>query len=112
MDLPQLVIENHCGGTRVTIMRPHHTMANAVDYPKDFLKDCLKELTKRQREIFLMVQKWSISEPLDEPLNTTSLSKKMNISLSTIKRELSMLQNKGLIVRVGGRKGGHWEVKP
>ena len=71
-----------------------------------------KKLTERQRDIFLMVQKWSISELLDEPLNTTSLSKKMNISLSTMKRELSILQKKGLIVRLGGRKNGHWEVRP
>lgn len=35
----------------------------------------------------------------------------MNVSDATIKRALADLQNRGLIVRVGGRKNGHWEIK-
>lgn len=68
------------------------------------------QLSERQRKIYLMVQNWSISEPLDEPLNTTSISKLTGISLSTVKRELTVLQQKKLIIRVGGRKEGHWEI--
>ena len=68
------------------------------------------QLSDRQRKIYLMVQNWSISEPLDEPLNTTSISKLTGISLSTVKRELTVLQQKKLIIRVGGRKEGHWEI--
>lgn len=68
------------------------------------------QLSERQRKIYLMVQNWSISEPLDEPLNTTSISKLTGISLSTVKRELTVLQQRKLIIRVGGRKEGHWEI--
>ena len=94
------------GGILASIPRERFTALNKqnIDTNADI------QLSERQRKIYLMVQNWSISEPLDEPLNTTNISKLTGISLSTVKRELTILQQKKLIIHVGGRKEGHWEI--
>ena len=94
------------GGILASIPRERFTALNKqnIDTNADI------QLSERQRKIYLMVQNWSISEPLDEPLNTTNISKLTGTSLSTVKRELTILQQKKLIIRVGGRKEGHWEI--
>ena len=74
-----------------------------------------KELTERQRVIYDYISSHffnsSKNEPLDEPLNTTALSQHLNIALATIKRDLRILIDKGLIRRVGGRKNGRWVIE-
>lgn len=44
-------------------------------------------------------------------MNRTEMSTKTGVNEKTIRRDLADLQNRGLIVRVGGRKNGHWEIK-
>lgn len=39
------------------------------------------------------------------------MAQKMNVSEKTIKRELAVLQEKGTLIRKGGRKEGRWVVK-
>ena len=38
------------------------------------------------------------------------MSRKTAVTERTIKRDLQLLQQRGLVERVGGRKEGHWEV--
>lgn len=44
--------------------------------------------------------------------NTTAktLAEKLEVSLRTVETEIASLKKQGLIVRVGGAKGGYWEV--
>ena len=47
----------------------------------------------------------------DNPKMTmTGLAKKYSVDIKTIKRDIESLKQKGLLVRVGPDKGGHWEV--
>ena len=49
---------------------------------------------------------------LNVALNTKYLSYKIGVSRKTIERELSILQKIKLIVWVGSKKYGHWEIMP
>lgn len=73
------------------------------DVTKDVLKDVLKELSERQRVILAMIAS-------DVRITIENLSGKMSVNERTIRRDLSDLQEKGLLKRVGGRKDGHWVV--
>lgn len=66
-------------------------------------KDVLKELSERQRVILAMIAS-------DVRITIENLSGKMSVNERTIRRDLSDLQGKGLLKRVGSRKDGHWVV--
>ena len=38
------------------------------------------------------------------------MPQKINVSEKTIKRELAILQEKGILIREGGRKKGKWVI--
>jgi len=68
---------------------------------KDVTKDVTKELTDRQMVIMKLIE--------ENPFVTVSeMSRKTGIIVRTIKRDIEYLQTKGLLVREGGRKEGHW----
>ena len=48
---------------------------------------------------------------LNLQLNTTDLSNKLSIGFKTMQRELKVIETLGLIVRVGNKKTGHWEIR-
>ncbi|MDO4190160.1 MAG: DeoR family transcriptional regulator [Bacteroidales bacterium] len=70
---------------------------------QNVLKDVLKELTERQRDILTFVR-------FDVQITIDQLSEKMSVNERTIRRDMAILQEKGLIKRSGGRKEGYWEV--
>ena len=51
-----------------------------------------------------------LNEPLNELLNTERIALLLDIPYSTAKRIVKDLEKKGLIVRVGSKKNGHWEI--
>lgn len=65
------------------------------------------ELTKRQSIIYNSIKE---SVQLNVQLNTTDLSNKLSIGFKTMQRELKVIETLGLIVRVGSKKTGHWEL--
>lgn len=46
----------------------------------------------------------------DESVTIEQLSKTLEVSEKTVRMHLKRLVEKGLIVRVGARKNGHWQV--
>ena len=63
--------------------------------------------TERQQIILRIIK----NEDTDNvALNTKYLSDKIGVSRKTIERELSILQKIKLIVWVGSKKYGHWEI--
>ena len=74
---------------------------------KDVLKDVLKELSERQIVILEMIVR-------DPSLSAKAMSEKMSetdsITDRTIRRDLTDLQNKGILKRKGGRKNGEWVI--
>jgi ATP-dependent DNA helicase RecG len=43
-------------------------------------------------------------------ISTEQLAKKLSVSVITIKRDLDLLKKQRKIIRMGGRKEGHWEI--
>ena len=46
----------------------------------------------------------------DLHISRTDLSKRLNVSLATVKRDIASLRDRHVIVYVGSSKDGHWEV--
>lgn len=76
---------------------------NHSNDPKDDPKDDTKELTERQKIIVVLISS-------NDTITIDDMAQKIGVSGSTIKRELIVLQKKGIIARDGGRKRGHWIV--
>ena len=61
------------------------------------------EITERQALIISMIQ--------DNPnIGRIEMSTKLGVNEKTIRRDLEDLKEKRIIVRIGGRKDGHWEI--
>lgn len=74
------------------------------DNLKNGIKDGTKEITERQRKIIESVIQ-------NDTITTSVLTQKIGISQRTLMRELSSLQEKGILFREGGRKNGRWIIK-
>ena len=46
----------------------------------------------------------------DAYVTTYEMSQKTGVVTRTVKRDLEYLQSAGIIIRIGGRKDGQWEV--
>ena len=69
------------------------------------------EPTERQRIILNMIKNENIENvALNVALNTKYLSEKIGVNRRTIQRELSILQQRKLIVWIGSKRNGHWEL--
>ena len=60
-------------------------------------------LTKNQIKIINFIQK-------APTITTSELSILINISQRKIKENISKLKAKGILIRIGSAKGGHWKV--
>ena len=72
--------------------------------PKDDPKEVLKEISDRQGFILLLIKG-------NDLITIQEMSQKIKVSEKTIKRELAVLQEKGILTREGGRKDGRWVIK-
>lgn len=98
INLPAPLFEEKFDGTSVVIYRN-----NELIKLQEGTKDSTKELTDRQLVIIeLLYQNGTINIP--------DLAQKTNVTERTIKRDISMLQKKGYIERMNGKKGGYWQV--
>ena len=77
----------------------------AVNDPEnDPENDLENNLNDRQKMILEIAEK-------NPKISRDLLSKKLNVSDATIKRDIILLSSKELLVRIGPDKGGHWEVR-
>lgn len=74
----------------------------------------VQKSTEKQQAIYDLIKNKGSNEPLNEPLNellnTERIALLLDIPYSTAKRIVKDLEKKGLIVRVGSKKNGHWEI--
>ena len=70
----------------------------------------VQKSTEKQQAIYDLIKNKGSLEPLNELLNTERIALLLDIPYSTAKRIVKDLEKKGLIVRVGSKKNGHWEI--
>lgn len=61
------------------------------------------DVTDRQKAILAMVKENAM-------LSTAQMAEKLNVSKRTILRDIDILKAKGMLLRVGSEKTGHWEL--
>ena len=114
--LPMPKIEDVEGGVRVTFQR--NNVSNSVkgrNVTKDDLKTALKELSDRQKDIVARLVDTghmnALENVLENVLETSaSLASHFKVDARTIRRDLSVLQTKGVIRHDGPDKGGRWII--
>ena len=82
---------------------------------QNVLEEKTKQLTERQKNIFNRLIETGQMSVLDNVLEnvletSASLAKYFKVDARTIRRDLSVLQTKGLIRHDGPDKGGRWIV--
>jgi predicted HTH transcriptional regulator len=100
---PELVDDLDILQVKMTLKIPENVLKESRNVLKDVLKDVPKELSERQIVIINLIRE-------NIHLTAKEMSYKLSVSLKTIQRELAMLIEKGILVRVKGRKNGHWEI--
>ena len=93
VNLPKPVFESHCGGVRLTVMRPNE-------------KTGLKTGLKRENEAIDQTIKRMIEE--NPVITIPMLSEATGLSRNGVLYHLQALKEKMGLVRVGGRKNGYW----
>ena len=101
---PELIEQPELMQVKLTLYFDVNTMFGSKSDPKDDPKDDLKNLTKRQMEIINLIQEKS-------GITRKEIASLLNLSESTIKREIATLKEKAILTRAGGRHSGHWVVK-
>ena len=66
-------------------------------------KDDPKQLSERQQLILIEMN-------ADDTITIQKLTQKIKVSEKTIKREIALLQEVGVLIREGGRKEERWVV--
>ena len=92
-------IENRFGGVLVTIQRSPLFRKLYNGEPQN---DSQK-LSQRQKAILLLMR---------DNINITrkEMANKLNVSLTTIRRDLFVLRNRKIVIYAGSSKEGHWEI--
>ena len=82
-------------------------MGSAARYQRlrqvNVLKDVLKELSERQMLILYYIKG-------NDRITIQQMSQKVKASEKTIRREVEILKEKGVLLREGGRKEGRWVI--
>jgi predicted HTH transcriptional regulator len=86
------------------IDKPLVTHDETKDVLKNVQKDVLNELSERQLIILNLIKE-------NVHIKIEDMSRMLRVNEKTIRRDLSNLQEKEIIVREGGRKNGHWIMK-
>ena len=92
------VFEEQFDGTSVVLRRNLNLKSNTSS-----LKDDTTELTERQKLIIHQLYQ-------DGTIGVLELAQKTNVAERTIKRDISILQKRGYIERINGRRDGYWKV--
>ena len=93
-------LKNKIEVDEVELVLPLSKTANVVN---DDRKDDRKELTERQNVIVNLIKG-------NDRITIYEMTEKVKVSEKTIRRELSVLYEKGILNREGGRKEGRWVV--
>ena len=109
--MPMPKVENFCGGVRVSVERTKFLEMTKVgsndtdnvgsNVGSNVVSVSQVQLTERQKKICKLIEN-------DAFISTSEMSVVLSVSLSTIKRELSFMQNQRVLIREGNTSAGHW----
>lgn len=91
------------------MFRLHHQNLQAevhafvTSQEENVTKEITDKQTERQRILMRIIKE-------NPQVSIPEMSRKKAVTERTIKRDLQLLQQRGIVERVGGRKEGHWEV--
>ena len=99
------IIESAFGGVRVIFRRNNVNISHGdiKDVTKDVTKDVRKELSNRQNLILNMIKENSF-------VTISQMSLKAGVVIRTIKRDIEVMQKKGILSPRGGRKDEEWVI--
>ena len=101
--LPMPSIENREGGVLVTIQRsPLFEQLYSGESQSEPESEPQKLTTRQEAIISLMRENISITRK--------EIASELNVSVPTIRRDILILRNLGIVIYVGSSKEGHWEV--
>lgn len=92
-----LLNENHLLKNREMHIHYVDTVNDTVKLQNDTVKDTLNDA------VFNLIKR-------NNKITATEISKRLNISLSTAKRKIKELKEKGIIERIGSDKTGNWKI--
>ncbi|MGN1244174.1 MAG: ATP-binding protein, partial [Alloprevotella sp.] len=101
---PELVEQPELMQVKLTLYLEHEPKDEPKIEPKDEPKIGPKILTQRQVEIITLLEK-------NDSITLKGIEEKLNLSRSTVKREISLLKGMAILMREGGNYAGHWVVK-
>ena len=81
---------------------PNNTSAEIPKHQYDVLSDVLKDVLENQITQLLIE---------NNRLSQKQIAEKTGRSIATVQRAMKKLSEQGKIVREGGKRFGHWEVK-
>jgi ATP-dependent DNA helicase RecG len=67
------------------------------------MKGSVLNLPEKQKEVLFMIMD-------DNSISITTVAKVLGINRSAAQKHFDALSNKGIIKRIGGKRGGHWEI--
>ena len=116
-------IEEEFGGVRVIVKReifygiqhggrvdPKTGRLIKAGDTKNVTNDVTKKLTERQRLIYeLLPFGITKDDTKNEPITTARLARQFGKSSSTIKRDMKVLQDLGIVTHIGPSNGGYWK---
>ena len=102
-NMPMPTIENRDGGVLVTIKRSPLFEKLYRGEPQNEPQNDPQKLSPRHETMVSLMRE-------DLHISRTDLSKRLNVSLATVKRDIASLRDRHVIVYVGSSKDGHWEV--
>ena len=101
--LPMPVVENFCGGVRVTFQRKNAT-ENATENATDTTQKTMEKNVEKSVE-----KVWRLMKQ-DPYITTKQIADAVGLSTRGIEENIKKLKREGRIRRIGGDNGGRWKV--
>ena len=105
--MPTKIRKNHCNPVAVSIFPLFVHYASIHNFKKGNQQDVhvnvRVNLTSRQKEILSLLRE-------NPSLTLAELASQLNVNEKTIRRDLTLLRQQGLVLREGSDKKGLWRV--
>lgn len=101
--MPEPSFKEHCGGLLVTIPRSRVFSDLIKGDPQNDPQNEPLKLTKRQIALLALIKD-------DIHITRGTMAVKLKVSLPTIRRDIAVLRNNGILQYAGSSKDGHWEI--